>query len=240
MEEGWVHRNSRARDEHFYFLKLQREKNDKKIWVNVIEKKKWRNEAHGELNKLHHQISNERSLNRSSGAHHYSSNCCASPAELHSSTLMVIDGALSVKAKCLSSATGHPAASKARHWVKTPRVQPSLPSEESKCHRTGPLRYCKFSMLCFLMCEYPESQPSDRGEKEKDPNKSFCTRHRSLSCTWRCRLAVCSAEWGMVLYLEGLKEAAASSSAPVLQLIFVSTQAHHGLTVDVQLLVQRF
>lgn len=40
-------------------------------------------------------------------------------------------------------------------------------------------------------------------------------------------------------YLEGLKKApATSSSTPVLQLIFVSTQTHHGLAVDVQLLIQ--
>lgn len=42
-----------------------------------------------------------------------------------------------------------------------------------------------------------------------------------------------------MLYLKGLKKATATSSCtPVLQLIFVSPQTHHGLAVDVQLLVQ--
>lgn len=46
-------------------------------------------------------------------------------------------------------------------------------------------------------------------------------------------------ERGAVLYLEGLEEAASSSSAgAVLHFVIVAAQAHHGLAVDVQLLVQ--
>ena len=41
-----------------------------------------------------------------------------------------------------------------------------------------------------------------------------------------------------VLYLEGFKEASSACSGPVLQLFIVCTQTHHGLAVDVQLLVQ--
>lgn len=156
-----------------------------------------------------------------------------------SATLMVIDGALSVRAKCLPNTTGHSAASKPHHHVRTHRVQQSQPSEESKCHRTGPLRYCKFSLPCFLMCEYPESQPRNRGGKQKHP-ESFSTYHHSLSCMWSCRLPEHLIKRAMKLYLKGFKEAPSSSSAPVLQLIFVSTQTHHGLTVDVQLLVKCF
>lgn len=42
-------------------------------------------------------------------------------------------------------------------------------------------------------------------------------------------------------YLKGLEETSPSSrtaAAPVLQLVLVSHQAHHGLAVDVQLLIQ--
>lgn len=145
-----------------------------KIWARTTGRHRERGEkqrgiaAHGETCKLHHQLPNEGSLNRSSGTHNHSSRRRASAARLRSTTLMVIDGALSVRAeKCLSYTTGHSPASKPHHHVKTHRVQQSQPSEEIKCHRTGPLRYCKFSMLCFLMCEYPESQPRDRGGKEK-------------------------------------------------------------------------
>lgn len=45
-------------------------------------------------------------------------------------------------------------------------------------------------------------------------------------------------KWRMGLYLEGFKEASSPAATPVLQLIFVPTQTHHGLAVDVQLLVQ--
>lgn len=38
-------------------------------------------------------------------------------------------------------------------------------------------------------------------------------------------------------YLKGLKEAP-SSSGPVLHLVLVSSQTHHGLAVDVQVLIQ--
>lgn len=44
---------------------------------------------------------------------------------------------------------------------------------------------------------------------------------------------------GRVPYLKGLEEASSSASAgPVLHFVVVSAQAHHGLAVDVQLLVQ--
>lgn len=44
---------------------------------------------------------------------------------------------------------------------------------------------------------------------------------------------------GRVPYLKGLEEAPSSAStAPVLHFVVVSAQAHHGLAVDVQLLVQ--
>lgn len=46
---------------------------------------------------------------------------------------------------------------------------------------------------------------------------------------------------GRVLYLEGLEEAPPSSPAgAVLHFVVVAAQAHHGLAVDVQLLVQGF
>lgn len=44
---------------------------------------------------------------------------------------------------------------------------------------------------------------------------------------------------GRVPYLEGLEEAPSSSAGgPVLHFVVVAAQAHHGLAVDVQLLVQ--
>lgn len=69
------------------------------------------NAAHGETCKLHHQLPNEGSLNRSSGTHNHSSYRRASAAGLRSATLMVIDGALSQR-KCLSYTTGRCTASK--------------------------------------------------------------------------------------------------------------------------------
>lgn len=123
------------------------------------------NAASGEACKLHRQLLNEGSLNRSSGTRNHSSHRHGLAAGLRSTTLMVIDGALSLRAeKCLSYTTGHSPASKPHHHMKT---QQSKPSEEIQYHRTGPLRYCEFSMLCFLMCEYPESQPRGGGVEIK-------------------------------------------------------------------------
>ena len=120
--------------------------------------------AHGETCKLHHQLPNEGSLNRSSGTHNHSSHCCASAAGLRSTTP---NGHWwSTLSQCPSYTTGCFPVSKPHHHVKTHRVQQSKPSEGIKCHRTGPLRYWQFFMLCFLMCEYPESQPRDRGGKK--------------------------------------------------------------------------
>lgn len=150
-----------------YISRQRNTKNSRDLVGNSEGREKQQgNTVHGETCKLHHQLPNEGSLNRSSGTHNHSFYCRASAAGLRSATLMVIDGALSVRAKCLSYTAGRSPASKPRHHVKTHRVQQSQPSEEIKCHRAGPLRYCKFSMLCFLMCEYPESQPRDRGGKK--------------------------------------------------------------------------
>lgn len=129
------------------------------------------NAACGETCELHHQPPNEGSLNRSSGTHNHSSRHCASTAGPRSTTLMVIDGALSVGAEeRLSCTTGH---SKPHRHVKTHRVR----GKKIKCHRGWSFEiYCTFfSKLCFffLMCEYPESQPRDRGGKRKSILKVY-------------------------------------------------------------------
>lgn len=80
--------------------------------------------------------------------------------------------------------------------------------------------------------------PAKRQERGKKHPKSFSSHNHSLSCMRSCRLTACLVKWGMWLYLKGFKEASSSSSGPVLQLIFVSTQTHHGLAVYVQLLIQ--
>lgn len=125
MEERQTLANSRAREDErkalYISLKLQRNSRKDDLELVIITEqraKQQRNAAHEETSKLHHQLPNEGSLNRSSGTHHHSFYCCASAAELRSTTLMVIDGALSVRAKCLSYTTGHSTASKPYHHVR--------------------------------------------------------------------------------------------------------------------------
>lgn len=91
------------------------------------------------------------------------------------------------------------------------------------------------------------SQEVEGEEKVKNRNKrktilTFFFSPQS-TCTWTCRLTAQPLGRGGGgrggPYLEGLEEAPSSSAGgPVLHLVVVPTQAHHGLAVDVQLLVQ--
>ena len=136
------------------------------------------NAARGETCELHHQLPNEGSLNRSSGTHNHSSRHCASTAGPRSTTLMVIDGALSVGAEeCLSCTTGH---SKPHHHVKTHRVRGKI-----KCHGGWSFEiYCTFFqsfVFFFFSCVNTQNPSQETGEgKEKKHPKSLSSRPFSL------------------------------------------------------------
>lgn len=148
--------------------------------------------------KLYHQFPNEGSLNCSSGTHNRSFYHQASAIGLRSTTLMVIDGAHSVGVKYPFIRDTHtPQPHNHTIMQKHTEVSTHGHGEGIKCHKScAPVRFGKFSKLCFVMCEYPESQAGDRREGVKKHLKSSCIQSRSLSCMCRCRLKMLLAKIG--------------------------------------------
>lgn len=126
------------------------------------------------------------------------------------------------------------------HTIKWKHTKFNSRSQARKSNATGLVLWDTANFLCFVFSCVNTQNPSQETEKgEKKHPKSFSSHNHSVSCMWSCRLTVRHVKWGMVLYLKGFKEASSSSSCtPVLQLIFVSTQTHHGLAVYVQLFIQ--
>lgn len=187
-----------------------------------------------ETRKLHHQLPNEGPLNRSSGTHNHSSYLRASVAGLHSTILMVIDGALSVRAKCLSCTTGHSPTSKTTPSCENTPSSAVAANWGNQMPQDWSFEILQIFYALFSHVWIPRIPAKRQGREKKHPK----SHNHSLSCMCSCRLTARLVKWGMGLYLKGFKEASSSTPAPVLQLIVVSTQTHHGLAVYVQLLIQ--
>ena len=145
------------------------------------------NAARGETCELHHQPPNEGSLNRSSGTHNHSSRHCASMAGPRSTTLMVIDGALSVGAEeRLSCTTGH---SKPHRHVKTHRVR-GKKNQMPQGLVLWDILHIFFKALFFFFSHVwiPRIPAKTKGRENKKHPKSLSSRNHSLSCMWSRRL----------------------------------------------------